>query len=334
MPQNSSLARYLPLFEARRVLVVGDLYLDEYIIGRPSRISREAPIPVLEFQAERKLPGGATAPACNICALGGQSYMLGVIGNDKAGQELQILLAAKGVDVNGLVVDYDRPTTTKTRIVAEAEHIFPQQVARVDRLDRTPIGGLVEQKAIDFLRRVAPHADAILFSDYKAGVVSSRLIEVGLEVATAAKIPVTVDSQGGLDKFKGCTLVKCNDSEASDYLRRDLQSNADFEEALRYLKSELQAAQVVITRGGDGISCLDSRDQIHHMPAFNRSEVFDVTGAGDTVISLLTLGLVAGASLQEAAQLANAAAGVVIRKQGNVTIQMDELYQELEKLAL
>lgn len=331
---KNSLVRYLPLFEARKVLVVGDLYLDEYIIGRPSRISREAPIPVLEFQDERKLPGGATAPACNICALGGQAYMLGVVGEDKAGQDLQILLAAKGVDVGGLVLDTERPTTTKTRIVAEAAHIFPQQVARVDRLDRSPIEGLVEQKAVDFLRRVAPHVDAILFSDYKAGVVSTRLIEVGLEAARAARIPVTVDSQGGLDKFKGCTLVKCNDSEASDYLRRDLQTNADFEEALRYLKAELNVEMVVITRGGEGISCLDADNQIQHMPAFNRSEVFDVTGAGDTVISLLTLGIIAGASLLEAAQLANAAAGVVIRRQGNVTIQMNELYEELEKLDL
>ncbi len=327
----TSLAAILPRFRAKKVLVVGDLYLDEYIIGRPSRISREAPIAVLEFREQRNVPGGATAPACNICALGGDAYMLGLVGDDERGRELTEMLAARSVDTAGLIVDPRRPTTTKTRIVAEAEHIFPQQVARIDRLDRTPISGEVEQKAVAYLQMVAPQVDAILFSDYKAGVVNPTLIEAGLGAARSAGKLVTVDSQGGLDKFRGCTLVKCNDQEARDYLHRDLRSDTDFEEALRDLQSDLQTSMVVLTRGGEGMSILDAEARIYHLAAFNRSEVFDVTGAGDTVISLLTLGLVAGASLFEAAQLANAAAGVVIRKQGNVTIQADELLKELEK---
>lgn len=329
-----SLTRYLPLFKDRTVLVVGDLYLDEYIIGRPSRISREAPIPVLEFCEQRNVPGGATAPACNIRSLGGHAYMLGVIGPDQAGRELLELLNARGVDGTGLVLDPSRPTTTKTRIVAEAQHIFPQQVARVDRQNRTPINGAVERQAVEFMQKVAPQVDAILFSDYKTGVVNEPIIAAGLQIARDSGKLITVDSQGGLDKFKGCTLVKCNDAEVRDYLRRDLHTNADFEAALRDLKAELGSQMVVLTRGGEGISCLDADDQIYHMPAFNRSEVFDVTGAGDTVISLLTLGLVVGSSLLEASQLANAAAGVVIRKQGNVTIETDELLRELEKLGL
>ena len=325
-----SLSHYLPLFKGRKVLVVGDLYLDEYIIGRPSRISREAPIAVLEFREQRNVPGGATAPACSVCAMGGQAFMLGVIGQDHSGEELHALLHERGVNTDGLIIDPARPTTTKTRIVAEAQHIFPQQVARVDRQDRTQISGQVEQQAVDYLRQLASQVDAVLFSDYKTGVVSPLLIQAGLE---AGKL-VTVDSQGGLDKFKNCTLVKCNDSEARDYLRRDLRTDQDYEQALRDLWAELQSRMVVITRGGEGMSLLDQAGQIHHLPAFNRSEVFDVTGAGDTVISLLTLGLVAGASLLEAAQLAQAAAGVVIRKQGNATIQRHELEKELGKLNL
>ncbi len=329
-----SLRAFLPLFKSKKVLVVGDLYLDEYIFGRPSRISREAPVAVLEFREQRNVPGGATAPACNICALGGEAYMLGVIGDDAAGRELRELLDARGVDTAGLVVAPQRPTTTKTRIVAQADHIFPQQVARIDRLDRTPIGGEVEQQAVEFIYRVAPQVDAILFSDYKAGVVNARLIEAGLEAARSAGKLITVDSQGGLDKFKGCSLVKCNQAEAEDYLRRDLTDDTDFETALRSLQVELGAKMVVLTRGGDGMSGLDSDGSIFHLPAFNRSEVFDVTGAGDTVISLLTLALIAGSNLREATQLANAAAGVVIRKQGNATIQLDALQLELEKLGL
>ncbi len=325
-----SLSHFLALFKNKKVLVVGDLYLDEYIIGQPSRISREAPIAVLEFRERRNVPGGATAPACNIQAMGGQSFMLGVIGHDQAGQELSELLTIRGVNIAGLIVDEQRPTTTKTRIVAEAEHIFPQQVARVDRQDRTQIGGQVEQSAVKYLERLASEVDAILFSDYKTGVVSPNLIQAGLRYGKL----ITVDSQGGLDKFKGCSLVKCNDHEASDYLRRKLRTDADFEQALLDLRAELAASMVVITRGGEGMSILETDRRITHLPAFNRSEVFDVTGAGDTVISLLTLGLVAGASLPEAAQLAQAAAGVVIRKQGNATIQLDELAKELSKLNL
>jgi D-glycero-beta-D-manno-heptose-7-phosphate kinase len=329
-----SLTAYLPLFKSKKVLVVGDLYLDEYLVGRPSRISREAPIAVLEFREQRNVPGGATAPACNICALGGQAYMLGVIGDDWAGRELRELLALRQVETTGLVVDPHRPTTTKTRIVAEAAHIFPQQVARIDRLDRTPIGGEIEQSAIAYIHQIAPSVDAILFSDYKAGVVNPHLVEAGLAAARASDKLVTVDSQGDLNNFKGCTLVKCNDAEAQNYLHRQLRSDTDFEIALRDLQAELGAKMVVLTRGGDGISGLDGDGSLFHLPAFNRSEVFDVTGAGDTVISLLTLALVGGASLLAASQLANAAAGVVIRKQGNVTIQLDELQKELEKLGL
>ncbi len=327
-----NLVDYLPQFEGKKVVVVGDLYLDEYIIGKPSRISREAPIAVLEFREQKCVPGGATAPACNVAALGGVAYQLGVVGEDGGGRQLSEMLAARGVDVAGLVVDPQRPTITKTRIVAQGESVFPQQVARIDRVDRSPLSAEVEQSVINYLKLVAPHVDAILFSDYKCGVVNEAVIAAGLELAKAAGKLVTVDSQGDLTKFRGATLVKCNQQEAENFLRRELRSENDYETALRFLKDELETQTVIITRGGDGIALLDYDNHYYHAPATTRSEVFDVTGAGDTVISVLTLALLAEASVLDAAILANCAAQVVVRKYGNATIQLDELRLELAKI--
>jgi rfaE bifunctional protein kinase chain/domain len=331
MKAKMNLVSYLPKFEGKKVVVVGDLYLDEYIIGKPSRISREAPIAVLEFREQNCLPGGATAPACNIAALGGAAYQLGVVGDDPGGRQLGEMLTARGVDVAGLVVDPQRPTTTKTRIVAQSESQFPQQMARIDRVDRSPLSQPTEQAVISYLRLVAPHVDAILFSDYKCGVVNEAVIAAALEAGGTANKLITVDSQGDLTKFKGATLVKCNQQEAENFLRRELRSNEDYETALRSLQEELATRSVIITRGGEGMSLLDFEGCYYHAQATTRSEVFDVTGAGDTVIAVLTLALLAGAPVLDAAHLANCAAQVVVRKYGNATIQLDELKQELDK---
>lgn len=325
-----SLLDYVPKFKDKKILVVGDLYLDEYIVGEPSRISREAPIVVLEFVEQRQLPGGATSPACSVRSLGGYAYQLGLIGDDRAGRDLTDLLVSRGVDVSGLVIDPSRPTITKTRILAEAAHIIPQQVARIDHVKRDPINGQVQEQVIKCLQRLIPEVEAVLFSDYKCGMVSEAVIAATLEEATASGKFITVDSQGDLNKFKGCTLVKCNQAEAENFLRRDLNSEGDFEQALRELKTSLAAAAVIITRGNAGLAVLDYNNQYSHVPGYPQ-EVFDVTGAGDTVIAVLTLALVAGASVLEAAELANFAALTVIRKLGNATVDLAELEQEVRK---
>ncbi len=321
---------YIAGFKDKKILVVGDLYLDEYIVGEPSRISREAPIVVLEFVEQRHLPGGATSPACSVRALGGYAYQLGLIGDDRAGRDLTDLLVGRGVDVSGLVVDPTRPTITKTRILAEAPHIIPQQVARIDHVKRTPIEGRVQAQVISCLQRIVAEADAVLFSDYKCGMINEAVIAAALEAVSATHTLVTVDSQGDLNKFKGCTLVKCNQAEAESFLGRELQSEAAFESALRELKTNLASQAVIITRGNHGMSLLDYADHYYHVPGYPQ-EVFDVTGAGDTVIAVLTLALVAGADVLEAAQLANFAALTVIRKLGNATVDLLELEQEVRK---
>lgn len=330
MSKQAELLSYIPEFKHKKILVVGDLYLDEYIVGAPSRISREAPIVVLEFVEQRQLPGGATSPACTIHALGGNAFQLGLVGDDRAGRDLTDLLVSRGVDVSGLVIDSTRPTITKTRILAEAPHIIPQQVARIDHVKRDPISEYVQEQLIKCLQKIIREVDAVLFSDYKCGVVNVGVIAAALEAAQTSDKLVTVDSQGDLSKFKGCTLIKCNQSEAENYFRRDLRSEQDFEQALRELKTSLAAKAVIITRGNDGMSLLDYADDYYHVPGYPQ-EVFDVTGAGDSVIAVLTLALTVGASVLEAAELANFAALTVIRKLGNATVDLGEFLQEVRK---
>lgn len=319
------LLRLLGSFDGKAVLVLGDLFLDEYLVGRPRRVSREAPVLILEFESRFVVPGGGSNPAGNIAALGAKALQVGVIGDDQPGEQLKQVLEENGVDVGGVVVDPGRPTTTKTRLVAAGFLQFPQQVVRLDKVDRSPISGEVEQAVVKHIDRLAPAVDAILLSDYKSGVLNDSVTGKALKIARKYGKPITVDSQGDLLKFSGFNLVKCNAQEAESFLGRELRTTADFGTALQELRSELGAETVVVTRGADGMSVMSGDGQHHHLPVANRSEVFDVTGAGDTVIALLTLALASGGTVLQAAHLANFAAGLVVRKLGNATTSQDEL---------
>ncbi|MGI8586888.1 MAG: bifunctional heptose 7-phosphate kinase/heptose 1-phosphate adenyltransferase [Chloroflexia bacterium] len=319
----------LPAFSGKRIVVLGDPILDEYILGAPSRVSREAPVLVLEFARRLVLPGGGTAPACNIRSLGGQASQVGVIGADKAGDELRECLQQRGVEAAGLVVDPSRPTILKSRIVADGPARLQQQIARVDTLDRRPISGEVESGVIAALERELPGADALLISDYLSGTVTSAVVEAARTLAGRTGTRITVDAQGDFGKFHGVSIFRCNDREAETALGIRLETEADFASGLRRLRADLDTDGVVVTRGAEGVSILDSDDAYHHIPVSNTSEVFDVTGAGDTVIAVLTLALTAGASLLDAARLANYGAGIVVQKVGNATLRPDELRARL-----
>ena len=327
---KAKLLQSLPKLAGRRILVVGDIFLDEYISGQATRLSREAPIPVLEFTGRRYLPGGAANPANNIVALGSWAEQVGVIGQDEAGQTLLAKLREAGIGTEGVVTDPSRPTTTKTRIVAQGSLRFPQQLARIDRLDRRPLDEDVERQVIARLRALAPQADAILVSDYRTGLVTPAVVEACLELAKEHHKLITVDSQGGLHKFKGFHLIKCNHHEAGAVLGHPLRSEEDFKGALERFLEELSARAVLITRGPEGMSLLGRGQPYAHIPAANVSEVFDVTGAGDTVIAVATLALAAGLDLLSAAHLANYAAGLVVRKLGNATATREELAWAIE----
>lgn len=329
---KARLLALLPRLRDIKIVVVGDLFLDEYVVGKATRLSREAPVPVLEFEREFDLPGAAANPAHNIRALGGRAVVIGVVGPDGKADRLRAHLVAAGIDVAGVIVDPSRPTITKSRVIAEDGTRIRQQIVRVDRLDRRPLAPAIAEELAAHLMRAGADADAIILSDYKTGVICSEVIEAGRTLASGAR-PVAVDSQGDLLSFRGLSLVKVNQQEAEAALRRSLGDEVACTAACGYLLGQLDALAIVITRGIHGMS-IASREVYAHIPAANRSEVFDVTGAGDTVIAILTQALAAGGTLLEAAYLANLAAGLVVRKLGNATTSPEELREAIERATI
>jgi rfaE bifunctional protein kinase chain/domain len=325
LQQQQRLHEIMARFGGVCVLVVGDLVLDKYTVGRPVRISREAPIAVLEFAREYAVPGGGSSPACTVVSLGGRSYLTGVVGVDDEAHELLMELAAYGVDTGGIVADPSRPTIAKKRIVAQVTSSMYQQVARVDHIDRRPVNASVESALVESIEERLPLCDAVLLSNYQSGTLTAQVVEQTRLLASKLGKISTVDSQGDLALFRGFDIVKCNQPEAEEALRRPLKSEADFEKGLARLLGELEAQAVIVTRSAEGMSVATRDGDYARIPVTNTSEVFDVTGAGDTVIALVTLGLAAGADLFDAASLANYGAGVVVRKWGNAVLKPDEL---------
>ena len=314
----------------RSILVLGDLVLDEYVVGRASRLSREAPIPVLDLVDRFWRPGAACNPAANVAALGSTPRLIGVRRADDAGQTLDQELARAGIDPTDLVETVSRPTATKTRILAQHAGSHPQQLARIDAVPSEPLEPHVVARLVAQIEQAVQSVDAVLVSDYKAGVVNPRTIAAAVGAARRAGKPIAVDSQGDLLSFQGFTLVKCNRGEAEAALATTLADDEEFARAGRRLRADLDAAWIVITRGADGMSVVDPDDRHTALPPTNRTEVWDVTGAGDTVIAVLTLGLAAGIDVLEAAHLANVAAGVVVRRLGVSTVSARELTAALK----
>ncbi len=329
MIEQSKLLSAIPQLAGRRVLVVGDLFLDKYWIGRATRLSREAPIPILEFETQRHLPGGGSNPAMNVVALGGRVIQVGVVGDDQAGRTLITLLQGEGISTEGIVIDPERPTTTKTRIVAQGSLRFPQQVARIDQVDRRPLAPSIERQVVARVATLSAPADAVLVSDYRSGLVTPAVVQAVRATRQDRRL-ICVDTQGRLEQFTGFDLAKCNHHEAQSYLQRtrgqadQLGDAATFEATTARLRDTLGVETLLITRGAEGLS-LQSAEGYFYLPAANRSEVFDVTGAGDTVIAVATLALAAGQTPLLAAKLANYAAGLVVRKLGVAAPSPDEL---------
>jgi rfaE bifunctional protein kinase chain/domain len=292
----------------RRVLVVGDLVLDEYVTGRMSRISREAPVPIVEVVEREDRAGSAASPAANIIGLGSFASVIGAIGCDPAGARLEARLRDVGVDDRGLVRVPDALTSTKTRVLAFGYtgglHGI-QQVMRLDDVAR--LAPAVVDACAEAVARLAAEFDAVLLSDYRGGVVSQACIDA----ARASGKPIAVDSQGDLRRFQRLDLIKVNQAEAQAAL-----GSADIHARGASLREELSAGVLVVTLGADGMLIFDGTPEPTLVPAVHVSQVFDVTGAGDTVIAVLTLGLIAGLSNERSAELASAAASVVVRRLG------------------
>jgi rfaE bifunctional protein kinase chain/domain len=325
MEPNPSLAELVPRLAGLRVLVVGDITLDEYLYGRATRLSREAPIPVLEWLRREIILGGAGNPARNVVALGSAATMVGVVGDDAAGAQLRQLLAAAGIDAAGLLTIPGRPTTRKTRIMADEAPRLPQQVARLDRLDRTPLTALEEGEVVAVINTLIPRHDAVICSDYQAGLITPAVAAAVRERCRERGALFAVDAQGNSHYYRGAGLFRCNDREAEAALGTPLRDEADFARGVRRLREELGAQLVIVTRGPDGLSLEGEGAPYTHLPALRASEVYDTTGAGDTFVSVATLGLAAGLGAVDAARLANAAAALVVRRFGNAVVTPGEL---------
>lgn len=328
-PAPRRLHELLKGFSSRRVLVLGDMVADEYIVGRPVRLSREAPLPVLEWVDRYIVPGGATNLARNVRSLGGDVAVAGVIGRDEPGQSLRQRLRDEGIGVEGLVDEEGRPTSTKTRVIGGSPQVVSQQIARIDRVVQTEIGDAAKAHIIAYLRRELPRVDALIVSDYENGVINADIIAAALPLAVEHNRVITVDAHGDLLRFKGITIATPNQDEAATTLHTSLLRDDDVCRAGHELALGMQAQGVLITRGSEGMTLVDAAGACHHLPAASLREVRDATGAGDTVSAAVTLALAAGASLIEAAHLGNLAAGIVVRSLGAATATPAQLAAEI-----
>src|SRR5712691_4580193 len=315
-------------FSGKRVLVIGDMVADEYLIGRPARISREAPVLILELSEERTVPGGATNVAVNTRTLGAEVFLAGVVGDDLPGRRLRRAISDLGMHQDGLVTDLQRPTSTKTRVMAGSPQIVQQHIVRIDRVDTSEVGEPSKGQIIDYIRRMLPTIDAVVMSDYENGVISPDIIEVSIPMARELGKIVVVDSHGSLSRFQGVTALTPNQPEAELSLGMTIHTQTDLHEAGQRLLQGSHAQSVLITRGSEGMSLFEVGKPPLHLPIYHldhASEIVDTNGAGDTVAATFTLALTAGASMAEAAYLANAAAALVVRRLGCASNTPEEL---------
>ena len=319
-------------FARTRVVVFGDLIVDEFIYGELSRVSREAPVLILDYDSTEIVPGGAGNAASNVAALGGAPAAVGVAGRDETGRRL-LKVMKRHVDVRGISRPAGYRTPTKTRILAGGVHSAKQQVVRIDRGTR-PSFSDAERRAIESrLVQVCAHADALLVSDYGTGMVTPAAIARArrrLARRSGAPAPVLVDSRYALLGFRGMTACTPNESEVEHLLGIRIGENIKvLEKAGRELLVRTRSHAVLVTRGSRGMALFERNRPTIHIPIFGSDQIADVTGAGDTVIAAMTLALAAGATFLEAARLANYAGGLVVMKRGTATVSADELREAI-----
>jgi rfaE bifunctional protein kinase chain/domain len=316
MDLKSRLIEIIKSWKGKKIAVIGDIMLDEYIIGKIERISPEAPVPILEVEEERHVLGGAANVANNIKALNGEPILFGVIGEDQGGEKIINLLSNKNIK-HILVADKERPTTLKTRLIA-----LNQQIVRMDREKKHPINKDIQEKLISEFKKHINEIDLIILSDYAKGVLTPEITQKIINIAKDNNKEVIVDPKGkDFSKYENATLITPNEKEAK--IATNLEEEWDLIKGAQKLMEIIKGKGIVITRGEKGIFLLEN-NKFFEIPAL-KSEVRDVTGAGDTVISVLSLGLSTGTDILSACIIANFAAGCVVRKFGTSTLSTDEL---------
>ena len=307
-------------FKNANVLVIGDLILDEFIWGDVSRISPEAPVPVVWVKRESFMPGGASNVANNLKSLGAHTYIAGVIGDDEHGAILKGELEQKGIEVNGVLVDASRPTTLKTRVVAQHQQVVRIDKENVDALNEGLISGIIR-----YTKKIIDDIDAIIIEDYGKGVITPKLLKEIVPLARSRKKIISVDpKEENLEYYQGISLITPNNHEASKAVGFEIKDDATLKKAGSALLKKFRCKIALITLGENGMAVFQKDKPMKQIPTVAQ-EVFDVSGAGDTVIASYTLSLVAGADPVQAAHISNCAAGIVVGKMGIAVVTPGEL---------
>ena len=319
-------------FSDKKVLVIGDIVADVYLDGRISRISREAPVLILEKAGEKVVAGGAANVVANAATLGAEVHAIGVIGDDSHAESLRNIFKELDVHIEGLVRDKSRPTISKTRIIAGGRATVSQQIVRIDSESKEPLSKKVEAELLTKIDKILPKVDGIIMSDYGSGTITANARKLITRYAGKKKIPSIVDSRYNIGDFAGVGFVKQNDSELGAFVGHPLNDVTDLIGAGTQLLTKLNVDGVLITRGELGMSLFERNGAAHHIPVSDMSEVYDVSGAGDTCVAAFLLALTTGAQPAVAAKLANFAAGIAVRKLGTSTVSATELISTLERV--
>ena len=313
-----------------KILVIGDLALDEMVYGDTERISREAPVLILQHTHTNYILGGASNAAHNVSTINnGNVSVIGIIGDDYQGEDLKRAFQKANINCDNLVVDKERKTITKTRISGSCSQSITQQIVRIDRQTNLPISKDTENKIIDAIKKLVPLHDAIIISDYHIGTITDEIIKTIVDIAKVLDKIVVVDAQKELNRYKGVTSMTPNLPDTQKHVGFYLRDKADYMLAGSKLIKETGAPAILITCGSDGMVVVSDKGSYSHIPVFNKSKVFDVTGAGDTVTATYTLALATGAEPVYAAIIGNIAAGIVIKQFGCATTTIEEILSNI-----
>jgi len=317
-------------FHGKKIAVWGDFILDEYLTGNTRRISREAPVLVISYQNKEFFLGGAGNSLINLKALGADPFPIGIVGRDEAGDRILDMLRSRRIPTRFLVRDKSYPTPIKTRIVAGEENTRKQQILRIDKEAYVPETASLKKRFQSALETAKDFCSALLVSDYNYMTVKEDVFAAALPHYRRARIPVTLDSRFRLLRFKHVTVATPNEPEVEAAIRREIDGRIEvLKEAGKFLLRKLGSPALLITRGSHGMALFEKGKPTVFIPIQGSTDIVDVTGAGDTVISVFTLALACGASFRDAARLANSAGGIVVMKKGTATVSPEELQKAL-----
>ena len=328
----NEMERLISRWRGKRIIVFGDMILDEFVYGVTDRVSREAPVLIVRYDGSGYAAGGAANAALNVVSLGGRVVPVGFVGDDPAGARLRGILKDAGIATGTLILFKDRPTTNKVRVMAGDYHAQRQQMLRIDREQETPISARQEQRLLRVFERELGRADAVVLSDYNQGALPDRVIKRAVRLCRTARVPVIADSRSRLVAFKGVATATPNEVEAAAAAGIELTGDKIVEKIGKRLLKMLSAPSILVTRGRFGMSLFEPGRKTRSVPVIGSGEATDVTGAGDTVVSAVALTLAVGGDMEAAMHIANAAAALVVMKRGTAAATLAELHTLLTRI--